>query len=130
MLMALRKGLGFRLAACLALLAAACFMAPPAVMAQGHGTMTLHCLTHADEFGHSPQAGDADHQHGDHAKLPAKQVPACCGLFCMSALTPAASADIERQPAQALLESQGSKPLTSRVPDGPDRPPITLSLSV
>jgi hypothetical protein len=48
MLKALRVGLGFRVAMAIAVLAALCLVAPPAVMAFGHGKNTVHCLTNAD----------------------------------------------------------------------------------
>ena len=52
MLKALRAGLGFRVATAIAVFAALCLMAPPAVMAFGHGKTTAHCLTNADVAGH------------------------------------------------------------------------------
>ena len=48
MLAALRKGRYFRAAFALAAFAAVCFVAPPAVLAFGHGGNALHCLSHAD----------------------------------------------------------------------------------
>ena len=52
MLKALRAGLGFRVATAIAVFAALCLIAPPAVMAFGHGKTTAHCLTNADVAGH------------------------------------------------------------------------------
>jgi hypothetical protein len=43
MLRALRTGLGFRVAMAIAAFAALCLVAPPAVMAFGHGENTIHC---------------------------------------------------------------------------------------
>ena len=57
MLRALRTGLGFRVAMAIAVFAALCLVAPPAVMAFGHGDNTVHCLTHADAVDHGMHGG-------------------------------------------------------------------------
>jgi hypothetical protein len=86
MLRALRTGLGFRVAMAIAAFAALCLVAPPAVMAFGHGSNIVHCLTHGDAVGHG-LLGDVAHQgHGDHGKLPGTHAPGCCGLYGLSAL--------------------------------------------
>ena len=73
MLRALRTGLGFRVAMAIAAFAALCLVAPPAVMAFGHGENTMHCLAHADAANHGMHAalGGFAQKHGaDHGTLP------------------------------------------------------------
>ena len=55
-------------------------------MAFGHGSDTLHCLTHGDAVEHGMHGGVAHQGHGDHGKLPGTHAPGCCGLYCLSAL--------------------------------------------
>ena len=57
MLQKLRTGLGFRVAMMIAVLAALCLVAPPAVMAFGHGSNTVHCLANADAVNHGMHGG-------------------------------------------------------------------------
>ena len=52
MLTALTTGVRFRLAIALTTFAALCFVAPPAVLAFGHGENTAQCLSHADAVNH------------------------------------------------------------------------------
>ena len=59
MLQKLRTGLGFRVAMAIAVFAAFCLVAPPAVMAFGHGSNTVHCLTNADVADHGMHGGAA-----------------------------------------------------------------------
>ncbi len=129
MLETLRRGLGFRIAMALAVFAVLCFVAPPAVLAFGHGGNTAHCLSHADVLNHgmSGSAAHAEHggKHSDHAQLPSGKAPGCCGLFCLSALVPPS------EPAIAALElPEVPLPLrqahiSGRIPELPDRPPIS-----
>jgi hypothetical protein len=67
MLTAFTTGLRFRLAVSLAAFAALCFVAPPAVMAFGHGTNTAHCLTPADVVDHGSTEAQGMKHHGDHS---------------------------------------------------------------
>jgi hypothetical protein len=124
MLKALRAGLGFRVAMAIAVFAALCLMAPPAVMAFGHGKTTAHCLTNADVANHGMQKAATPKQHGDHGKLPGTGAPGCCGLYCLSALPLASSQTVEGlAPAPALsppVETILSGGLAARL----DRPPI------
>jgi hypothetical protein len=97
MLSRLRTGLCFRAALALAAAAAFCFVAPPAVLALGHGAHTPACLAHADQVWHG---GAMHHDHGmvvkvaaateGHGPSPVSGAPGshpyCCGLFCLSAL--------------------------------------------
>ncbi|MGB6439525.1 MAG: hypothetical protein WBE89_09415 [Methyloceanibacter sp.] len=41
----------------IAIFAALCFVAPPAVMAFGHGGNIVHCLTHGDAVDHGVHDG-------------------------------------------------------------------------
>jgi hypothetical protein len=131
MLTALRSGICFRLAITIAALAAVCFVAPPAVLAFGHGEHALQCLTHADAVSHDmglkTKAEASSHDHGAAAGMPAGHPAGCCGLFCLSALTP----DGEALPqlawlglAFALAADLG---FHSRSADNPDPPPISLA---
>lgn len=129
MLKALRVGLGFRVAMAIAVFAALCLMAPPAVMAFGHGKTTAHCLSNADVADHGMNKATPARQQGDHGKLPVTGAPGCCGLYCLSALTLPTSPMVEGLvPAPVLsppLETILSGALAARL----DRPPIS-SLSV
>ena len=87
MLTALTTGLRFRFAILLAAFAALCFVAPPAVLAFGHGDDTVGCLAHADMVDHGKVAAATGMKHhGDHSAPAGSHQPSCCGLFCMSAL--------------------------------------------
>jgi hypothetical protein len=130
MLIALRTGLRFRLAAAFAVFAAFCFVLPPAALAFGHGANTLHCLANADDVNHGGAGShDADHHGnhsapaGDHSAPAGDHQMTCCGLFCLSAL----AADLN---VAELLELPGVPApaeairLFSRAPERLDRPPI------
>ena len=87
MLTALTTGLRFRLAILLAVFASLCFVAPPAVLAFGHGAATVDCMAHADKVDHGRMATTHDTKHhGDHSTPAGNQQHSCCGLFCLSAL--------------------------------------------
>ena len=128
MLKALSTGWRFRLAMLLAALAAACFVAPPAVMAFDHGEMTAHCLEMAvtSQHGmadHTGHKGDADGVH-QHKKAPAeKQDAGCCGLFCLSALPSAPAAALRPHDASSSHLRPPVVSLSFGAPDGLDRPP-------
>ena len=128
MLQKLRTGLGFRVAMAATAFAALCFIAPPAVMAFGHGSNTVQCLTHADAVDHGMD-GNTQKHHGDHGKLPGTNAPGCCGLYCLSALPLASGPVVEDSSAARALSPPIESRLVSRVPGLLDRPPIS-SLSV
>ena len=125
MLQKLRTGLGFRVAMAAAAFAALCFVAPPAVMAFGHGSNTVHCLANADTVDHGMHGGATHKDHGDRAKLPGDNSPNCCGLFCLSALAPASGPVIASVIVLSALAPSVEKNLFGRTPDLPIRPPIT-----
>jgi hypothetical protein len=150
MLIGLTTGLRFRLAVAFAAFAAFCFVAPPAVLAFGHGSNTLDCVAHADKVNHGRAAAhDAVHRdanaahrganaahrranavHGEHAPAGDHSVPAgdhqmtCCGLFCLSAL--AADCGVAEPGATVAILNPAQAPnLFSRVAERLDRPPIS-----
>lgn len=127
MLTALTSGFRFRGALALAAFAALCFVAPPAVLAFGHGEHTIECLAHADTVNHGMSNAGMTHQ-GDHSLPPGAHQPGsgCCGLFCMSALPAELDQGLQNVTAgQALALPAPPNPL-SREPEQPDRPPISL----
>ena len=124
MLQKLRAGLGFRVAMMIAILAALCLVAPPAVMAFGHGSNTAHCLANADAVNHGLHGG-GDH-HGDHGKMPRTHAPGCYGLYCVSAIPPAPGPMVEGRLIRPSLSVAVEIALYSRIPGRPDRPPIPL----
>jgi len=126
MLTAFMTGLRFRLAITLAAFAALCFVAPPAVLAFGHGEATVDCLAHADMVDHGGIAARDIKQHGDHSSPAGTHHPGCCGLFCMSALAPLGGETVAPVEAGALHIATTETVLFRRAPDRPDRPPISL----
>jgi hypothetical protein len=129
MLKALRTGLGFRVAFVIAAFAALCLVAPPAVMAFGHGEKTVHCLAHADTVDHGMHGGLAQKHGGEHGTLPGTHAPGCCGLYCLIALPLASGSFVEGLLLAPALSPPADTALFGRVPGRPDRPPIP-SLSV
>jgi hypothetical protein len=129
MLKSLRAGLGFRVAMAIAVFAALCLMAPPAVMAFGHGKTTAHCLTNADIADHGMHKAATPKQHGDHGKLPGTGAPGCCGLYCLSALPLPSSPMVEGLALAPALSPPLETILTGGLAARLDRPPIS-SLSV
>ena len=125
MLTALRTGLRFRLAVAFAAFAALCFVAPPAVLAFGHGKNTVNCLAHADAVDHGmAKAGGAKH-HGDHSSPAGDHQMTCCGLFCLSALA-ADSGVLDPVAARSAAFPARETSVFNRVSERLDRPPISL----
>jgi hypothetical protein len=124
MLQKLRTGIGFRAAMMIAVLAAFCFMAPPAVLAFGHGSHLMHCLTHSDAVNHGMPSGVGHKDHGDGAKLPANHGTNCCGLFLLSALAPTSGPVVEGLLAPEELSPPVEASFFGQTPDLPHRPPI------
>lgn len=125
MLIALRKGLRFRLALALAAFAALCFVAPPAVLAFGHGENTIHCLAHADMVDHGRVGAHNVGHHGDHSSPAGKHQMTCCGLFCLSALAADGEVIDAVAPPTAPFPARETI-LFSRVTERLDRPPISF----
>jgi hypothetical protein len=132
MLTALTTGLRFRLAIALAAFATLCLVAPPALLAFGHGENTAHCLSMADKVNHGKAKAHGESHHAGHAQPasddtdPASdQLMTCCGLFCLSAITPNDSAVVANGLPSAHEPSAEPHPL-NRILDRLDRPPISL----
>jgi hypothetical protein len=125
MLTSLTTGLRFRLAIVVAAFASLCFVAPPAVLASGHGKNTVDCMAHADMVDHGKTHAHHQKPLDDHSLPAGGHQPSCCGLFCMSALvidigvTGPALAGSAPYPAREAT-------LFSRVAERLDRPPISL----
>jgi len=127
MLTALTTGLRFRFAILLAAFAALCFVAPPAVLAFGHGDNTVGCLAHADMVDHGKvTAATGMKHHGDHSAPAGSHQPSCCGLFCMSALV-TDGGPLEPIAVASTHFATLELTLFSRVPERLDRPPISSS---
>src|SRR5262245_41598341 len=120
-------GLGFRAAILVAVLAALCLVAPPAVVAFGHGDNTAHCLANADAMNHGMHGGAMADHHGDHGKQPRTHAPGCCGLYCMSALPLTPGPMLEGRVIRPALAIPAEIAFTSRGPGRIDRPPILTS---
>lgn len=129
MLQRLRTGLGFRVATMITVFAALCLVAPPAVMAFGHGSNTAHCLANADIADHGMLSSGTEKHHGDQGKLPGPHAPGCCGLYCLSALPLASGLTVEGLALASALSPPVETALFGRAPGLLDRPPIP-SLSV
>jgi hypothetical protein len=126
MLQKLRTGLGFRAAMMIAVLAAICLVAPPAVMAFGHGSNTVHCLANADAVDHGMHGGDTQRHHGDHGKSSGTHAPGCCGLYCMSALPLIPGPTVEGRMIRSTPAMPAEVAFAGRGPGRIDRPPIPL----
>ena len=124
MLIALRTGLSFRLAAALAAFAALCFVAPPAVVAFGHGSNTMSCVAHADMVDHGAAKMAGVDNHADHSAPAGSHQMTCCGLFCLSALPTEIGEVIAGSITGSTLLPTGEAHLLSQSPEQPDRPPI------
>jgi hypothetical protein len=126
MLTALTTGLRFRLGITFLAFAALCFLAPPAVLAFGHGAATADCMAHADMVGHGKMATPhKSEHHGDHSNPTSKHQPSCCGLFCMSALA-ANNGEAIAPPFVYSAQCPAREPsLFSHVTERLDRPPIS-----
>lgn len=125
MLRCFRNGLGLRIAMTLAVLAALCLVAPPAVMAFGHGEQTAHCLSHGDQMDHGGYMASGGMDHSQHGNAPVKHESGCCGLFCVSAIAPQAQAIVVLSFAPVSHLIGATAAFNGRIPDQPNRPPIS-----
>jgi hypothetical protein len=123
---ALRTGLGFRVAMVIAIFAALCFVAPPAVMASGYGGNIVHCLTHGDAVDHGVHGGAGHKDHGGGTQLPGDHGTNCCGLFFLSALPPSSGPVLDGLLLPIVLLAPAEPHLSGRGPERLDRPPISL----
>jgi hypothetical protein len=120
MLIALRSGLSFRLAA----VAALCFVAPPAVVAFGHASNTMNCVAHADMVDHGAAKMAGVDNHADHSPPAGSHQITCCGLFCLSALPAEIGGVVGKTRTGSGLSLAPEPHLLSQSPERPDRPPI------
>jgi hypothetical protein len=83
MLAALSIGRWFRMAMALATFAMLCFVAPPGLIAFGHGDHTVECLAHADMVDHGMAGAHDITHHGDHSlpSGPTNRAPVAAGSF-------------------------------------------------
>jgi hypothetical protein len=125
-LTALTTGLRFRLAILLAAFAALCFLAPPAVLAFGHGEATVHCMAHADMVDHGNSHAHGAKPHGNHSSPAGNHQSGCCGLFCLSALAADMGGSVEPVAAESAPFPPREASILSRVPERLYRPPISL----
>ena len=127
MLTALTTGLRFRFAILLAAFAALCFVAPPAVLAFGHGAAMVDCMAHADMVDHGTLASVRGMKHhGNHSAPAGDHQPSCCGLFCMSALVSDGAVIVPVAVGSAPFPALEAS-LFGRVSERLDRPPISSS---
>jgi hypothetical protein len=128
MLIRFNDGVRFRLALTLVTVAMLCFIAPPAVLAFGHGEHAIECLTHADMVDHDTSKASGMAHHGDHSLPSGAHQPGsgCCGLFCMSALPADIDQGLQQITAGPMLALPAEPHPLSRAPEQPDRPPISL----
>jgi hypothetical protein len=109
----------------IAVFAGLCFVAPPAVMAFGHGGNVVNCLIHGDDVDHGMH-GDAGHKDHGGAMLPGNHGMNCCGLFFLNALAPSSAPVLDGCPLTMVLWATPESSHPGRVPDRLDRPPIPL----
>ena len=95
-------------------------------MAFGHGNNTVHCLSHGDGMAMDRGMLDtASHKDGGgHAKIPGDK--SCCGLFCVSAITPGSAPVLEVLAVTTVLAPPVTPRPANRAPERIDRPPISL----
>jgi hypothetical protein len=128
MLAALSIGRWFRMAMALATFAMLCFVAPPGLIAFGHGDHTVECLAHADMVDHGMAGAHDITHHGDHSLPSGAHQPGsgCCGLFCMSAVAADLGELVEAPDAGPVHIVTHQPSMLSRAPEGPERPPNPL----
>jgi hypothetical protein len=118
------------MAMALAAFAMLCFVAPPGLLAFGHGNHTVECLAHADMLDHGTAGSRAIGHHGGHSLPSGTHQPdsGCCGLFCMSALAADLGEILEGSDAGPPHTPAHQASMFSRMPEGPDRSPNPLAI--
>lgn len=129
-----------------AVLYALCVVVPSAALAYGDGSRTAHCLTddnpslahvhnnnklhlHEGATVHSHADDGVVHEHADDGDEPQSTSRQCCGLFCVSALTPTFDLPLVRFERPALLPSLNAYGIPESGPERLYRPPdVLLSL--
>jgi hypothetical protein len=131
MLVWLTKRLRHKAATLLVVLYAICLLAPSTAFALADAPRQAHCLTQADHGLAKAHAHHGGIEH-EHAQNPQKsdnekdQLKNCCGLFCLSALTPAIDLAIGQSPVGSALVATLEDAVAHAAPDRLDRPPISL----
>ena len=112
----------------LVVLYAVCLLAPSAAFALADAPRQAHCLTQADHGlakAHFDHDG-ARHEHPQKTDDDKSQLKNCCGLFCLTALTPAFDLAIGHSPVGSSLVAALEDAVARAAPDRLDRPPISL----
>jgi hypothetical protein len=118
----------WRSARLLVVLYALCLVSPTAVLAFSADPAPAHCLTedhHGIAAGHTHDDGST-HRHSDTGDDDRSPPGKCCGLFCLSALTPAIDFIANRHPPVTHLAPFFAANLSGRGSDRIDRPPRSL----
>jgi hypothetical protein len=124
----LTKRLRRRAATLLVVLYAVCLLAPSAAFALADGPRQAHCLTQADHglakahFDHD----SAKHEHPQKSDDEQGQLKNCCGLFCLTALTPLLDLTIGQSLVGSTLVATLEDAVARSEPRRLDRPPISL----
>ncbi len=104
-----------------------CAVVPVAAVAASDSSMAVHCLS---EDPHAAQnnapGGGAGHHHSVPGDLDQGAVAKCCGLFGVSALTPAFDAVIGHMARTSDVALPATDSLLGRGSDRIDRPPRFL----
>lgn len=124
----LTKRLRRRAATLLVVLYAICVLAPSAAFALADAPRQAHCLTQANHGlakTHVYHDG-ARHEHPQKSDDDKSQLTNCCGLFCLTALTPAIDLAIGQSPIGSTLVATLEDAIAHAAPGCLDRPPISL----
>jgi hypothetical protein len=131
MLVWLTKRLHRRAATLLVVLYAGCLFVPSAAFALADAPRQAHCLTQANH-GLAKAHVHHDGERHEHSQNPRKsddqnnQLKNCCGLFCLTALTPAIDLAIGQFPVGSTLVATLEDVVARGAPGRLDRPPISL----
>jgi hypothetical protein len=128
MLVWLTKRLRRWAATLLVVLYVICLLAPTAAFALAGGPREAHCLTqsnHGLAKAHVHYDG-ARHEHPQKSDDEKDQLKNCCGLFCLTALTPSIDLAIGQSPVGSTVVATLEDAVARAAPDRLDRPPISL----
>ena len=128
MLMQLTRGFRLKAASALVVLYAICLLAPTAAFALSPSPRQAHCLTQADHgLAKAHVHHDvAEHEHPQKTDDEKDQLKNCCGLFCLTALTPAIDLAIGQSPVGSAVVAALEAAAARGAPGRLDRPPISL----
>lgn len=130
MLIALTRGVFFRLAIWLAGVAAFALVSPPIAIAFASADKAAHCLTNVDhEAGDDQGATPSGHSHdadqAGHSSKQADHKSTCCGIFCVTAIAPNTQLAILSVWSGVPVNSSPRPAFYGQFPQQPDRPPIS-----